>query len=652
MNKTKKLYKKNTFYFMFIALFIMLWAVYIGMETFKWTPIPMGESDDYMFTTVSLQYCGELMVREETLIHAKTDFPEFSEYLDNCYEKGEQSQVTDDKGGRLPWYFGTYSAMCIPAKILLKHIGFPQIYAYSLTNFIIYLIALLMVAFALKQSFQTRFFLLLLLGINPALFYIVWQSAEIFIFGFVIISLVLWVNKNYKSAAFFISVAGTMNSTVMVLGGAMIVDYFIELLGDKKEENAIGHLLHNWRRIIIYGCCYIPCLIPFIYYKANYGIWNLQVSYGFADQGENYFSRVLSYFFDWNYGVLPYFPILLILFVLLTIIMVIKRDWRTVLFSVAFIGVVAAYSIMYHINCGMSGMARYTAWSVPIMLFAVALMCNNIMIQRKVLKKIYNICMIASVIYSSFVIYTYGIMFACNTSDIYLTPIAEKIIDNCPQLYWSIPSSFVDRVEHVPGGYNYKEPVIYANKEGVVRKILVTGENAKKILDYIITDYEGERYIQSKIDGFENDDQYYFINIPHRYSIYISASYVLQKNNVLDQNGIQLQALSTTGTYDEESDVIILNEGEVQFGPYITLSAGKYKIIVCGENLDDAEVHLSSGRGDMTSEVEIIEKNNDIVIYTFEIEEEARNVEFLVLNMKNKPIMISSIFIEVNDIMR
>ena len=177
MNKTKKLYKKNTFYFMFIALFIMLWAVYIGMETFKWTPIPMGESDDYMFTTVSLQYCGELMVREETLIHAKTDFPEFSEYLDNCYEKGEQSQVTDDKGGRLPWYFGTYSAMCIPAKILLKHIGFPQIYAYSLTNFIIYLIALLMVAFALKQSFQTRFFLLLLLEINPSLFYIVWQSA-------------------------------------------------------------------------------------------------------------------------------------------------------------------------------------------------------------------------------------------------------------------------------------------------------------------------------------------------------------------------------------------------------------------------------------------------------------------------------------------
>ncbi len=637
-----------------ILLFLCIWFIFVGMKTIKWTPVPMGESDDYILTTISLQNRMELVIREEDIKRAVDDFPEFSEYLEYCYDMGEQSDIIDEYGGRVPWYFGTYSAAVIPMKLVFSLLEIPQIYAYAVTNFILYFIALLMAGFILKRKSFERLFLILLLGINPALFYIVWQSAEVFIFTFVSVSLVFWMNKNYKLSALFVSIAGSLNSTIMIYGAILIIDYFIELIYDKQDVSTIKYIFNNWGKIICFGLCFIPCLIPFVYYKMNYGIWNLQVSYGFAMGGGNdYFQRVAAYLFDWNYGVLPYFPILFLLFIAGSFYILHRKRWRKILFVIAFLGVVFAFSIMWHINCGMSGIARYTVWTLPIMLFGsleifkeICIVCKS----RMLLKACY-MSLFISIVYEAVLVSQYGIMFANKTKDNDLTPIAKIIIEECPQLYWSIPSTFITRVSHQPGGYWYSEPVIYATKTGEVKKILVSGKTADRLFEQIVTDYQGERFLTSKIDTYENDDKFHFITIPKGYDVRISATYIMSKNNIFNGNEIDIQSLPTDGEYDEERKAILLDNGEIQYGPYITLSAGTYVVCITGKNLTGAELHINSiSAGDMSNRINILKYETDEIIYNFSIYEEISDFECSLKNISEDLIQIDAVHMDAMNI--
>ncbi len=645
-NNREKIYQCLT------VVFLCVWLMFIGSKAFQWKPVPMGESDDYMFTTICLQYRGELMVREEDWIKAIEDFPEFSEYLTYCYQIGEQSDITDEDGGRAPWYFGTYSAICIPIKVLLKALDIPQIYTYPATNLLLYFIALLFVAFIWKKSSGKRLLATLLVGINPALFYIVWQSAEVFIFSFVVISLVCWSNKNYKWAALFVSIAGTMNSTIMMLGVVMIVDFFMELLAKKQEKGKVfGYLLRQWKAIILFGCCFIPCLIPFIYNKLNYGVWNLQVSYGFADSQAGYLSRVLSYLFDWNYGVLPYYPLMFLVMLILVVVFIIKHKFRNLLYFIAFIAVIAAYSIMWHINCGMSGIARYTVWTLPIMLFGVLEAWEWIEYGfKKFVKYGYVGALLLSIFYSTFIVNEYGVMFASNTKDINLTPVAKAVLEKCPQLYWSIPSTFIDRVEHSAGGYWYTRPVIYATSNGSVKKILVTGKTAEKLFDYILTDNEGMEYLIDCISEYEWDDEYHFINIPNKYHIDVESSYILNRNSQVTDNVVGMENLRTTGTWDEENRTIVLESGQVQYGPYITLAPGVYNVKITGDNLENAEVGFVNNIGDMSSFIELLSKDTECIEYRFVLYREVTKAEFTVLNQSEKVMTIESLEIKADNI--
>lgn len=651
MNLTVIRTNKDRIYRCLTIFFLCAWIIIVGIKAFEWQPVPMGESDDYMFTTICLQYRGELMIREADWIKAIEDFPEFSEYLTRCYETGEQSEITDEYGGRAPWYFGTYSAICIPLKVLLKTLGYPQIYTYPATNLLLYFIALLFIAFVWKKSNGKKLLATLLFGINPALFYIVWQSAEVFIFSFVVISLVYWSNKNYKLAALFVSIAGTMNSTIMVLGVIMIVDYFMELLEKKQESGILNYLLKQWKKIIFFGCCFIPCLIPFIYNKINYGVWNLQVSYGFADSQGGYFSRVLSYLFDWNYGVLPYYPLILLLMFVLFFILMAKLKIRQVLHFIAFFGVIAAYSIMWHINCGMSGIARYTMWALPILLFGVLEAWDLVEnVTKKIVRYGYIGALMLSILYSTFIVNIYGIMFASNTKDIYLTPVAKMIINHCPQLYWSIPSTFIDRVEHQSGGYWYTRPVIYATQNGSVKKILVTGNTADQLFEYILTDNDGMKYLMDSISEYEWNDEYHFINIPNKYKVDVTASYILNRNSNINDNVVNMEALRTNGIWDADNKVIMLNQGQIQYGPYLVLEPAVYTVEITGNNLNNAEIGFTNSVGNMSSGIEIIKKQTDIIEYKITLYREVTNAEFTLLNLSEEVMTINSLKIKAENI--
>ena len=621
--------KENSIKFILLS-FLSVWILFIGIKTILWTPVPMGESDDYMLTTVSLQYEHNLGLHEADILNAERDFPEFAEYLRICYETGEQSSIVDEENGRMPWYFGTYSAICIPIKVLLGVFNAPQILSFALTNYILYLAVILFALFAVKGSFYEKYALALLFAVNPVVFYIVWQSSEVFMFAMIALSLMCWKNKNYYFAGLFVSIAGTMNSTAMVLGVFIIIDYFFDIFAGFQSIKTFWRT--NLKNTVLLAACFIPCLIPFLYYKLKFGCWNLQVSYGFASGEDQYIGRILSYLFDWNYGIFPYFPILFIVFTALGVWAILKRKYRNLFYWGAFLGVIAAYSIMFHINCGMSGIARYSVWCAPIMIVGTVSMYQTLEISKSDIRKMLATGIVsASALFSVIQLNVYGVMFASNTSDIQLTPVGKFVIEKMPSLYIELKSSFIARAGHIPGGYLYSNPIYYYNDERIVTKILLQNGDENKAFEKLIMDKKAQDFVLKQT---EDKTGLYYITIPKKYNIKMSLNEILNQYSCINNGFIELSALNTSGEYDNINNCIILNKGEIQFGPYIDLYAGKYQITITGDNLTKAteKVTAQSGAVDLSALITFDKITDREIIYSFNLQEDGSRVEFLTWN--------------------
>ncbi|MEA5093476.1 MAG: hypothetical protein VB128_00830 [Sedimentibacter saalensis] len=634
---------ENIYYKMCIGFLIgFMLLIYSG--ALLWQPVPMGESDDYMLATVSLQYRGDLAIRQSDLEQAIVDFPEFADYLKANYDAGLMSEYVDENEGRLPWYFGTYSALCIPVKIILGSLGLPQIYTYAITNCMLYLLALLCILLFLNRSMKERFYLIILIAINPAVFYIVWQSAEVCIFSLMVLSLIFFANKNFKLAALFVSIAGTLNSTVMIYGMVIILAYFVELLKEIPINKWIMEIKKNLKEIFELALYFIPCLIPFIYYYINFNVFNLQVAYGFADNS-NYFGRFFAYLFDWNFGILPYYLIILILFIVLSVFTIIKKQFKGLFYTLSFFGVIAAFSIMWHINCGMSGIARYNVWVAPIMIFGTIKMISEIKSYK--IRKLTDILIGLSAVLSTLIIFQYGVMFAYKTSDIRLTPIAEKILNTYPSLYYSYPSTFVSRVMHIPGGYDYTDLVIYENDQNMIKKIMVSANSWEKLVDEIEGDEEGINYIKNYEHKIMKDPHFIFINVPFQYHLSIKPEYKLRQINKLSDGVLDYSELSTSGEINSQDGEIVIGNGQIQFGPYIDLQKGKYEVTVKGKNLMNAEYAATGKVGTESYAIEMIQFTDETITYQFTLEKATENAEFISKNISNNDVIIDRVYLKI-----
>lgn len=316
-------------------------------------------------------------ISPDDIIIYKKIFPEWAGYIDRYI----LSPFLTKGGAQMPWYFPVYAIACIPVTLLLQAMDMPTIFAFHYTNITFLILSLIMVWKCMHISEKRKAFLIALLSVNPIIFYIGWPSAEVFIYSALVAAFVSWYNRWYMRAAIFVSIAGMLNPTIMSIGFFMIAEYFWGLLKSRNKEIPWKEFLKNeWRGIVEYGCCYVIGLVPMAYNYYHTGHINLTASAGWhIPENENTLDRFLSYLFDLNYGILPYFCVLLIIAILLCIPAVLHRKWRYIGWFIAFAVNVYFYSIFHHINSGMDGITRYNAWGIVPLIFAVCLLFDQIL---------------------------------------------------------------------------------------------------------------------------------------------------------------------------------------------------------------------------------------------------------------------------------
>ncbi len=513
-----------------------------------------GEFDDYSIPVVSIIREGNFSISERDVEAYKMFFPELAKQTENLVFSG----CIGRDGNELTWYFPTYSIACIPLVLLFLFLGLPASYGFIFTNLLLEMILLYAVFRYLKVNDKCKLLLILLLSINPIIFYYFWISAEVFLYAFLGLTMICWYNRWYKRAAIFVSLAGMLNPTIMSVGLIMIAEYIFLQLKNEKNRNLKTFL----KELIAYGSCYIIGLIPMGYYLYHIGHINTTISdVGFVNGTESTWFRFWAYFFDWNYGIVPYEPLILVLAMALLIVAIWNRQWRYIIFIAAFLVNVFLYSIMTHINSGMSGIARYNAWSISILIFAVCLFLDNL-IKRRRIYQIASILLYFNVFFVAVVVYYYGPVAANHTIPVTMNPIAQWVLHYCPVLYHPLPSTFYSRVNRIDGGYQYETPIVYKAEDGCVRKILVNVEDKEYLMEHLQCLSGEEEWLREQIEDIKKET---YITVPYRKKIALIEKYELgvpmnfkQERKDLDTYilcGTDMFAPETEGTWTDGKEL-------------------------------------------------------------------------------------------------
>lgn len=109
--------------------------------------------------------------------------------------------------------------------------------------------------------------------------------------------------------------------------------------------------------------------------------------------------------------------------------------------------------------------------------------------------------------------------------------------------------------------------------------------------------------------------------------------------NILPRNNEYLQS----GKDDDNGR--ILNSRGISYGPYAHLEKGSYKLVVTGENLKQCNYDVSYHGGQDNVKVEELQKDNDRIVLTFELEKNLEDVEFRIHNMNQENVVLKEMLI-------
>lgn len=470
---------------------VILYAVFLTVLTVHTGSKYCGEAASYTLTAVSLANDGNAIVSADDIAVAQQWFPQYAEN----YISFQGSHYTTAQGV-VPWYFPTYSAACLPMLGLLGLLKLPMDYAFCLTNLVCILLVLATVALERKLNLMQRAVLCLVLGIHPILFYISWFSAEVFQFACIAIAALWWATGRKHRAALLIAIAGTTNPCILAIGLAMIGEYLVSewKTTSGKISQRIQQFAGRWKKIILYGCCYLPGLVPFAYNYSICGAINLTASYSgewIPLTDNTLFRHLWAYFTDWNFGILPYLPILLVLWLVLLVLAVIRCSGRYLWMSAGMVATMLGYSLMANINCGMDGIARYNAWMTALMAVAV---CTQYpaLIRGIQGRRILAGGLACSAIYTGAVVVDYGGIGAPRSSYLQPTPITTKLLQYIPQLYTPLETTLESRSDipiWIPcAGFmdaNYDLRKLYLDSSQATALLEVVGSQDPEDMDWL-----------------------------------------------------------------------------------------------------------------------------------------------------------------------
>lgn len=438
-----------------------------------------------------------------------------------------------------------------------------------MTNAILVIVALCVVNKCLKVSDKQKLFALLLLILNPSIFYINYINYEIFVFAMAIISLTMYYNGHKKRSALFLCAGALANMALILVGMVMILDYLIDIVINNKGKSFKDLIMDNWKETVLYAISFLPFFINFVYINLSkkgsvLDAKNLSVTYIF---------RYLSYFFDPTLGFFTFAVFETIMYFVLIVLSIITKN-RKALFRGGFLfAVVGGISIMSHINCGMQYCARYLIWCYPFMALFIAEELNEKRWKKKIV--VFSQCLM---VMSTMILFLIN---GNHTNYVYYNKMTVLILDHCPWLYNPYHATFYSRTLHIDGGYFVVEPAFYtdSNGSGEIRKIIFKAneKSVQRLQSELYGDNASMSYLSDQLSG-KNDDKYHYINLARngKYQLKVRPKEIeLGTEIFFDNSDMDAHKYFTKGMSGTENDFAWTDGHRVLFAASVSKATNK-----------------------------------------------------------------------------
>jgi len=508
----KETIKSNKLSLVVMVLFCIFYICYC--QTFS--PHVSGDGLEYIMQTVAFQNHLSFGITVEDIEQAKVEFYREADFLNTEYYDNPRNNMHEYGNVKYSNHFGAYSALVMPIKLIVTALGMYPIWAFYITNFLLYFFAVLVIYFALNVDTKKKCLIILLTIVNPALFYLDWTHSEVYIYAFTVIGLVFYYNKQYARSILFLNIAAMQNLGILpfalVVGVNLIIDKISEYIRVNGKFGLKGFLKEYTTKIILHGFCYVPGVLPVILTFFRFGTVSLVADV--ARESKYLIKKALDYIFDLNLGIFPYEPIILLLFIIMIVIGLKRYTCDSLLNLLGIGGIFYIISNQLQINSGMQFIMRYNVWIIPMMIFFVILNWEKIWKTEKGLSIVgISECIITAVI-TMYITFGGG-YFTCNQ----FSPWAKWVMNIAPGLYNPTHGIFYSRVTGQESYYS-AQPIIYTNNNGHVRKILLSAQ-AEQIFysdSWLLTDDVGNTVDKKSLRKvFVDEGDYAYINLKGNY---------------------------------------------------------------------------------------------------------------------------------------
>lgn len=236
------------------------------------------------------------------------------------------------------------------------------------------------------------------------------------------------------------------------------------------------------------------------------------------------------------------------------------------------------------------------------------------------------------------------------TSDDVYAMYAERILSiHANHSKWStgdVAGGRGDRLLDNLSKQNYSEMINYASAIGYSGMALYyTGyeEGELQILKEVLKGKLGDPVITNENGRWE----YYSLSnytqiVKNKYSSeeWSKIKELCYNNKIKAVTASLINNGQEVGKTDEMIEIL---PQTVQYGPYISLKEGNYKIVIRGEDLQNAEFSCTCDQGQKSIAIENVVKEANIVTYEISLTELAENVEFVCKNLEEQNINIKDI---------
>ena len=354
------------------------------------------------------------------------------------------------------YHFWSYSLMALPVKLVIEAFGGNESKALQSFNVLLFVSVLAYILFLFKAERFVRYLVAGLFFFSANFFYLVWIHPEIFSSTLLFLGFLLLMDKRHGWSALVIALASTQNPPIAFYLPLVALAVFLEHGFDIKRlatVTALGML----------------CLVPPVFYYANFGVTNLIIHFGFVDPALMGFDRFISLFFDLNQGMIYAIPLILILTPVFFVIAIRDFERKNLwMYLVPVFGVLVVLPGLQqnNWNAGCAVICRYALWcSVPFTIFFV-LAFNWDKLKNKIFAGI--------IILSQVVLLMMNGWHHPDGGDYVELSVASRyMLDNHPSWYNPDPEIFCERVLNEEGDYKSKGICVYANPQGEIRKVLL-----------------------------------------------------------------------------------------------------------------------------------------------------------------------------------